>query len=352
MRVPAVRTGHEAILPYKLDMNYCYMAKEDGMVMEVKKSYIKIKYKSGKIVNVKLGEWNTKEEAGVSYLHTIITDLKVGDVFKNGNTISYDKQFFEPDIFDSTRVIYKTGTTVKVGLMENTETYEDSCTISSKTTNRLGTSIIKSKSFIVKATDEILNIVKLKDKVEPNNLLFTISDGNDFIDKRNLDKESLQVLQNIKNRSPKAKMRGIITKITVYYNCDTEDLSPTLKELVKASNKLIADENMNKTITGKVNSSYSIKGNPLTEGNVEIKISIKDEVGMGVGDKAIIGHQLKTTIGDVFNYDIKTEDGIEVEAMFSSRSIAARIVSSPNIVGTTSTLLNIIRDKAVEMYFN
>jgi len=351
MRVPAVRTGHEAILPYKLDTNYCYMAEEDGVVDKVTKSKITVIYKSGKKKSVKLGEWTTKEEAGVSYLHTLITDLKPGVKFKVGNTISYDKQFFEPDIFDKSRVIYKTGSSIKVGLMENTETYEDSCTISSKISKKLGTKIIKSKSFIVKSTDDILNLVNINDKVEPNDLLFTISNGIGIPTSGSLDKTSLATLQNIKNKSPKAKMRGTITKITAYYNCDKEDLTKSLKEIIEITDKQIAKDSLDNKMTGKVNSSYSIKGKPLVEGSIEIKINISDEIEMGIGDKAVLGHQLKTTVGDVYDYDVKTEDGTDVEAMFSSLSIAARIVSSPNIIGTTTTLLNIIRDKAVDMYF-
>jgi len=351
MRVPPVRTGYEAVLPYRLDENYCYMAEDDGVVESVSKSNIKIIFKNGKKKTVKLGSWFTKEEAGVSYEHILITDLDKGDKFKKGNTISYDKHFFEPDIFDKTRVIYKTGNTIKVALMENTETYEDSCTISKKISDKLGTSIIKSKSFIVKASDNIINLLNIGDKVEPNDLLFTISDNLVPGTDSKLDKESLSILQNIKNRSPKAKMRGVITKIVVYYNCEKEDMSKSIKEITDKTDKDLGKDNLNSSLTGKVNSSYSIKGKPLTEGNVEIKISIKDNVGMGIGDKAVIANQLKSTVGDVYDYDIKTESGRDVEALFSTRSIAARIVNSPNIIGTTNTVLDLLRDRAVEMYF-
>ena len=46
-----------------------------------------------------------------------------------------------------------------------------------------------------------------------------------------------------------------------------------------------------------------------------------------------------------------TEDGHEIEAVFGFRSNAARIVSSAMMMGTTATLLKLIDEKAVKMYF-
>ena len=350
MRVPAVRTGYEAILPYRMSDKFCVMAEEDGVVDSVSKSNVKVTYKSGKKKAIKLGTWTGKEESGVSYEHTLITDLSKGTKFKKGNTISYDSQFFEPDIFDPTRVIYKTGTFLKVALMETTETYEDSCVISRKVAKRMGTKITKSKSFIVKSEDEIVNLVNVGDMLEPNDLLFTITDSNMVKDADGrFDKEAISVLQNIKNKSPKAKMRGKVTGIKIFYNDEVSNLSRTLKKIIKESDeKLLKTDNA----TGKVNGSYSIKGKSLVEGNVEIKVYINDEVDMGIGDKTVVSNQLKATIGDIYDYNMKTEDGTEIEANFSTQSIANRIVLSSSIIGTTTTVLNLLRDTVVDDYFN
>lgn len=347
MRVPAVRTGYEAILPYRLDETYCYMAEDDGVVESVNaNSNIKLIFKDGKKKTVKLGSWNTKEESGVSYKHTLVTDLKKGDKFKKGNTISYDEAFFEPDIFDKSRVIFKTGTSLRMALMETTNTYEDSTTISSKVAGKLGTSITKSKSFVLKVDDNVINMIKVGDKVEPNDLLFSIATGDLVDDNGKFDKESLAILQNIKNKSPKAKMRGKIQNIKIFYNAELDELSPTLKELAIESNK-----KLDKDFTGKVNKTYSIKGKPLMPGTVEVKIYIEDNIKASIADKFVMSLQLKCTVSDVYTYDMKTEDGVNVDGTFSTKSIANRIVLSTTINSTTTTLLNVLKDRAVEMYF-
>jgi len=350
MRVPAVRTGYEAVLPYRMEPKYCYMAEEDGTVTGISKYEIKIAYKSGTTKKLRLNSWIGKEESGVAYEHMIITDLKLNDKFKIGNTICYDKQFFEPDIFDQSRVIYKTGTSLKVALMESTDTHEDSCVISKNAANRLGTTIIKAKSFIIENTVEINNLLTIGTPVEPTTVLFTMDSNITFDKNTKLNKESLAILQNIKNKSPKAKMRGIVNNIKVFYNCEFDELSKTLQELVKVTDSKLSKQELKK-VTGRVNSSYSIKGKPLIANKVEIKIYISDAIGMGLGDKVVVSNQLKATIGNIMDYDIVTETNHKVESLFSTTSVSARIVTSPYTIGTTTTLLNLLRDNVVDMYF-
>jgi len=352
MRVPAVRTGYEAILPYRVDAKYCVMAKEDGKVMKVDDRSIEVMFKSGKRQKINLGSWHGKEEAGVSYKHTVITDLKKGNTFKRGNTITYDKAFFEPDIFDKTRVIFKTGSLFRISLVEVPETYEDSTSLSKKSSKDFATNIIKSKSFVLKNESGVYNMVKVGDKVEPNDPLFTITDIDMGENEKQFDDKSLAILQNIKNKNPKAKLRGTIDHIRVFYNCELKEMSPSLRKLAKLSDAMLAKEQMKDGMTGRVNNSYSIKGRPLIEDEVEVKIYISTNVEMSTGDKGVVSNQLKSTIGEIYDYDVKTaDDGIDVDGMFSTRSIAARIVTSASIVGTTTTLLRKVSEGAVNMYF-
>ena len=188
-------------------------------------------------------------------------------------------------------------------------------------------------------------MVNIGDKEEPNDLLFSIAGSNIVDADGKFDKESLAILQNIKNKSPKAKMRGKIQNVRVYYNCELEGMSKTLKDLATESNKRLNG------FTGKVNSSYSIKGKPLLPNTVEVKVYIEDNVKAAMGDKLVASLQLKCTISDVFTHDMVTDDGKDVDMSFSSKSVAARIVSSTNINGTTTTLLNVLRDNVVDMYF-
>ncbi len=59
---------------------------------------------------------------------------------------------------------------------------------------------------------------------------------------------------------------------------------------------------------------------------------------------------MKTVFGRVFGENTVTESGKPIDAIFGAKSIDDRIVLSPIVIGTTTTLLDVIGKKAVEMY--
>ena len=253
-------------------------------------------------------------------------------------------------MFNPKRVIFKSGTNVDVALIEETQTFEDSCSISKKASNKLTTTVTKVSSIIVNNTDDILGMVKPGTKVEPSTVLFTISDAS--VSKlTGLDTKTIEALKRLKQFSPKARYRGVVNKFVIYYNSEYDELSDTLKELVDTSNKWLRSNTGDSKITGQVDNSYSIQGKPLQENCVEIKIYIEVVEGMGVADKLIFANQLKSTVGEVFNYTMETEDGTEIDAIFGMKAISNRIVNSPFIMGTTAKVLEVLTDKAIETYF-
>lgn len=346
MRAPYVRTGYESIIPVKSPDKYVVSASETGIVMSVTDKELTVKYLTTGIKVYKLYDWTTKEETGVCYTHHMVTHMKKGDRFNKDDSLVYDNAFFEVDIFNKNRVIFKSGTNIRVSLMENAETFEDSASISSSMTERLSSKLTKVKTYIVNATDNILNIVKIGDTVTPTTPLFTITTGG-AINKSGLDDRALSILQGIKNTSPKAKVNGVVSKISVFYNSDVMDMSDSIKDVVEISDNILLDTT---GYTGSVNNSYSISGKPLNAGSVAIKIYIDNNDRMTIGDKAIFGNQLKFTVGDVYTNNILTEDGKSVDGLFSNISIKNRIVNSPDLIGTTSSLLEFITDEAIKLY--
>ena len=121
-----------------------------------------------------------------------------------------------------------------------------------------------------------------------------------------------------------------------------------LKKLIEYSDKVLL---ATKGFPGKVTSGYSIQGVPLQENTCEIKIYIDIVEKMGTGDKAVFGNQIKCTVGEVFDYDLTTESGDKIDSVFSNMSLKARIVNSPDLIGTTTTLVYKIQQQALDMYF-
>lgn len=67
--------------------------------------------------------------------------------------------------------------------------------------------------------------------------------------------------------------------------------------------------------------------------------------------KGVFGNQLKTIVGRVMSGKNETESGVPIDAQFSYVSIANRIVLSPEIIGTTNTLLKVISKRVAGVYF-
>jgi len=348
-KVNAVRTGYEAVLPYRVSDKYVTTAKEDGVVTSVTDKYLEIVYKKIGKDKIALKEWTTKEESGSTYTHKLDTNLTKGDKFTYGDTLAYDRAFFEIDIFDKKKVVFKSGTTFNTVLTEDIQTFEDSTAISSKASKKISTLVTKVKSVVVNNTDEIIDILKVGSKTEPNTIMFSISDAS-LLKFKGLTPEALEALKRLKKSSPKVKYRGVVRNIKIFYNSELEDMSESLQELVKVSDKNIKSEHNNSKYTGQVNSGYSIQGVPLQPGQVEIKMYIDVKESAGIGDKTIISNQLKNTIGEVFDYKVTTDNGEDIECFFGAKSVANRIVNSAFIVGTTTKLLEVLSENAVDIF--
>ena len=353
----SVRTGYESIIGIRVNDKYVVNAKHDGKVIDVTKSKLTVEYfiqgeDKPKKFNYPMKQWTTKEEAGSCYTHNMVPNVRKGQTFSKDDTLVYDELFFEKDYFNPSRVIYKAGTEVNTMLIEGMSTYEDSSAISSKVSGKLATTTTMIKSIIIDATNEVINPVNVGDKVDATTPLFSITDAS-ITPVTDLDPKSLEILQRLRSATPKASYRGKISKIVIYYNSEYDDLSNTLKKLVDISDKEIKESTGKNNYSGKVNSSYSINGKPLREGQVEIKVYIDTVINMGTADKCIFGNQLKSTIGEVFDDEHITEDGLfEIEAKFGKKNIDARIVNSPMVIGTTTTLLYVLGKQVVAKYFD
>lgn len=330
---------------------FAYTAKDDGVVVELTAEGIIIEYKDKSRIGLQLGRMHGKAEGSV-YPHDIVTHLTVGKKFTKGDVICYNTGFFEQDILDPSKILMKTSMNVKTVLYESSQTHEDSSSISKKISSKLSSRTTKVKSIVVDFRQNLLNVVKEGQIVHPKDNLLIIEDT--ITSNTNaFDEETLSMLQNLSNQAPKAKYNGIVDKIEVLYHGDKEDMSLSLKALVNKSDKILANTRKSTNlpiITGEVNSEYRVGGTPLGLDKAEIKIYITINTSTGVGDKGVYANQLKSVIGEVMDYEMKTESGDEIDAIFGYRSVAARIVTSPIIIGTTTSLLKVIAKKAVEIY--
>ncbi len=346
-----VRTGYESVMAQRTTDLFAYSAVMKGKVVNLSKSGIVVEYEDGSRKGVSLGRQFGRAEGSV-YPHDIVSWLKVGDVFEKGDVIAYNEGFFERDLFNPSQVIMKNTMNVKTALYESNQTHEDGSAISHKVSMDLTAKTTKVKSITIGFKQALRDIVKVGEAVDPKKVLAIIEDEITS-SMGQFDEESLMLLSNLSKQAPKAKYTGVIDKIEVLYHGSKDDMSPSLRALADYSDKVLADQYRSSgkpVISGQVTDDYRVGGTPLGLDKAEIKFYITVRSHCGTGDKVIFANQLKSVIGEVMDYSVHTESGEVVDGIFSNKGIAARIVNSPYIIGTTSTLLRVLARKAFELY--
>ena len=346
-----VRTGYDYSISSRTSDMFAYTAKQDGVVKSVTDKGIIIEYKDSTQHGVQLGRVFGKAEGSI-YPHDIVTHLEAGKKFKKGDNIAYNTGWFEQDILDPTKIVLKKNMVVKTALLESDQTFEDSSSISIELSGKISAKTTKVKSLTVGFKQNILNPVKVGQSVTPKDLLLIIEDEITS-NTDSFDEESLSVLRNLSNQAPKAKYHGIIDKIEVFYNGDKEDMSSGLRALADQSDRVLAQtcKATNKpVVTGRVDDEYRVSGTPLSLDKAEIKIYLTINTPSSVGDKGVFANQMKSVIGEVMNYSVTTKNGEKIDAIFSYRGFLNRIVNSPILIGTTTSLLKKIADKAIKIY--
>lgn len=347
-----VRTGYEYVLGQRTGSMFCASAKQDGKVLSVDDAGIVVEYKDGTTKGFALGRQYGKAEGSV-YPHDIVCNMKPGQSFKKGDVVCYNTGFFEKDVLDPKAIVYKGSLIAKTVFYESAQTLEDSSAISVAFGKRMSTYTTKIKSYTVEFTQSLRNIVKPGQAVDPNSILMLIEDEI-TASSTAFDEKSLELLTSLSKAAPRSGYLGTVDKIEVFYHGDKADMSPSLKLLADASDRRMMQERKAQglpPINGSVNDDYRVEGTPLILDKAEVRIYLNVGNGCGSGDKLIFSNQLKSTIGEVMDYTMTTEDGQEIEAVFGFRSNANRIIASAMMMGTTATLLKVVDAKAVNMYF-
>ena len=348
---PIVRTGYESVLAHRTSDLFAYTARKDGRVVSRTERALIVEYTDGERVGMELGR-RYGQSAGLTIPHDVVSDMEEGKSFKKGTVLCYNTGFFERDILNPGNVVWKSAVTVKVALLESSMTLEDSSVISSRLAEHLKTKTTKIRTIVLDFNQAIRKAVRTGDTVEAEDILCIIEDAvtaNTGI----FDEESLDTLKNMSSQTPKAKTHGTIERIEVFYHGDKEDMHESIRSIANASDREMVRRNKElgkPAIDGSVDEGFRVDGNPLLLDTVAIRFYITDDVPAGVGDKGVFGNQLKTVFGEVMQEDIVTEAGESVDGVFGYKSVAARITLSPELIGTTATLMRLIGLEMAKAY--
>ena len=352
-RPALVRTGYEQVIANRTSDLFAATAKKSGKVVALTEKGIIIEYDDGDRLAVELGRRFGKS-SDLHIPHNVVTDMKLGQKVKEGDVVAYNTNFFFKDRLNPDGVSMSMSLTAKVVLLESTKTLDDSSAISEKLAEKLKTKIGYSRAIVVNFKDSVEKLVKVGDQLTSESILCYIQDE---VTARSgaFDEDTIDTLRMLSAQSPQAKHRGIVEKIEVFYHGDKEDMSATLKAIANASDRELAVKMKSlgqKPVTGSVDNTYRIDGAPLQLDTLVIRVYITDLVPAGIGDKGVFANQLKTVFCDVMKHPYVSESGVEIDAVFGNKSVFNRIVNSPYLIGTATTLLKIIGRKAVSAYRN
>lgn len=346
-----VRTGYDAVIAHRLDEPYAYTAKHNGTVSSVNNTGIVVDYENGERQGFSLGR-SFGNAQGLTVAHHVVTPLKENEKFSVGDPLVYNDGFFEPDFFNPKQICWKNAINARTVLWEASATHEDSSSISAKLAGSLSTKITKVKIVVIKFDQAITNLVTVGTHVTADSVLCTIEDP--FTANSKLfDTKSLDTLKMISAQTPRANTKGIVERVEVYYHGQKEDMSESILTIANKSDKELHSRAVSAAkpvYTGQVDSGFRIDGTPLNLDTLAIKIYITHDVSNSVGDKLVFSNQLKSVTGDVASDPLRSDDGKEIDAAFGAKSLEARIVNSPFIIGTTATLLKLIGSNASKIY--
>lgn len=347
---PQVRTGGEEIVAHRTSDMFCYSAKDDGVVKEVNDNGIVVQYKDGSTRGIPIGRRYGKAE-GTVYPHHLVTPFKAGQKFKKGQPLTYNDRFFDIDPLTGGAVM-KTSMTMRIALIDGKDSYEDSSAIAAHISSGMATQTTKIRSFTVDFSQSVHEVVRTGSKVSPKDLLMLIQDEISS-GVGSFGEGSMATLRGLSSQKAKSKYLGVVERIEVYYHGDKADMSETIRALADRSDRMLSAESRalgKQAVNGSVTDDYRVEGTPLGLNKAEIKFFVTVSTGAGVGDKLVFANQMKCTIGRVIETPIHTESGLLIDGIFGFRGFGNRIVTSPVKIGTTITVLNLIADKAVQLY--
>lgn len=343
-------TGYEDVIAHRTDALYATTAKQSGKVTALTASGIVVTNDDGSTVSIELGKRYGKTK-GSTVPHTLVSDLKLGDSVVAGQPIAWNTNFFTKSSL-SGNLRYKAGVLAATALMDGADTYEDSSAISEAFATRMVSRITYTRYLVLNFDQRINNLVSEGQSVGADGILCTIQDSV-TAGAGLFDDDTLSTLQSLADATPKAKHEGVIDRLDVIYNGNIADMDESLQAVAIPSDRRRARTTNTlgqPRLTGQVDGTYRIEGTPLQPNQLAIVVYITTNVGMGVGDKLVFGNQLKSIIGRVMTGTNRTKSGIPLDALFSYSSCANRIVLSPEVMGTTNTLLKVISQQAAAIY--
>lgn len=341
---------------------FSFKAKEDGTIIDISDTFIKVKYKSGKIDFTRIDDIIINTDKGFPLKNDMVVDkrYKIGDKFKSDDILAYNEQFFKYKTNGALGLV--SGLYEHILYVDDQNTWEDACVIYESMSNALSTKMVKRVARRIPLNTELKynHEVTIGSEVAPDTILYSY---NLITDNDVMDKYFSVTGTDIGIDNVYAKHKGILNDIKIYYRSSTSvETSPSIRQYLSHIRKMllsrkhmgtIANEDktkMNMTKATMLNSlpqeltksKFSkINGEEIANGEILIEYYIEYIDSATAGDKVVVGAQLKQEVSNKYPDELRPigiETGRRPSIIINTYSAPARMVTSVILEG----LLNMI----------
>lgn len=354
--------GFDEVMPYMSD-DFAFKAKSDGIIVDVDENNIAVKYVDGTTEVHYL--YNTEKNAAKGFYTAndfiLKSGLKKGSKVRKNDILSFNKYFFK-DI--NGQVIFTPGPMAWIAIHSSAESYEDSTVISESFSQKIATNIIKKYAVLLNKETIVKMYKRMDDEVEASgNIISYIEPSDDDILNQYLG-ENISDDLNMKHKI--SKKHGVINDIRIYYSCELEEMSPSLKKFIKdIDSEATARETILKAHGSKfdlntkstrpkfIPPGSKINGSMVDEDKVLVEFYVNGVDVASIGDKVAVYAAMKGIISEV------KEDNMMPYAMSSKRridlmlrtvSVGARKVYSIFLAGIANKILLNLADELQDNY--
>lgn len=336
----------ERVIPF-ISSDFAVVAKGKGKVVAIENDLMIIQYSDGSYQDIDLSEHPVKNTDGGFYvMNKMDTTLKVGDSFKEGEVIAFDKKYMnDKDMFGD--VTASVGTLARIAIETNGGVFEDACYITDELAHRLATKATQEKRIILSKYANIKYIAKVGQAVKANDPILLFDDTEDEFASQMLAGMAAEAEDSdeiIATTAPVVtKVTGVVRDIQITYTIPIEEMSPSLgkivSEYVKGAKK--REKTLAKYISPKDSSTIlrtsemsvpdstgKVAGIKIGDG-VQINFYIEYYDVMSVGDKLTNFTALKGVVSDVIPANLaaytESDPDRKIEAALSCIGVYKRM---------------------------
>ena len=234
-----ISTGMDQGIHYRTGNDFSVVAKQDGKVIEYdEKNYIMVvEYKDGTKQAVDIAPHAVKNGGGGFYLMNQLTsNYKLNQTFKKDDILAYDPKYYKEQGKFGNRLTM--GSLTKVACISNFSTFEDSAFITKHMSEALATDITMQKTVILGANANVEYIVKpgqnirIGDELIKYETSYDDSELNKLLS--NIRDDMKEEIVNLGKSRVTSSYTGVVSDVVVYCTAEMDELSPSLRKVVKS----------------------------------------------------------------------------------------------------------------------